>query len=250
VDYDYFEVKIPCNKEEVDAIEDFLLSIGACSVTYRDAEDMAILEPAPGEMPLWKDIEVTGMFTTDFSEDEILNRCLSCFNGRDIRLSVLKNRVWERTWLEHFKPMRFGNRTWIVPSEFEPPEENDINISLDPGLAFGTGTHATTALCLEWIDRNDIKDNVVMDFGCGSGILAIAALKHGAARAYCTDIDPQAIESTRLNAQNNDVVNGIEVVEQGYLGEIKNMDVILANILAGPLMTLTDPFYSMLNPGG
>lgn len=250
MDYDYFEVKIPCNKEEVDAIEDFLLSIGACSVTYRDAEDVAILEPAPGEMPLWNDIEITGMFTSEFSEGEILDSCNNKFQDREVRLVKLKNRVWERTWLEHFKPMKFGSHTWIIPSEFNPVEKQDINIYLDPGLAFGTGTHATTALCLEWIDNNKMESSKVIDFGCGSGILAIAALKHGAMKAYCTDIDLQAIESTRVNAKNNHVFEGIEIVEKEAFSDITNLDVILANILAGPLMTLTETFYSMLKPRG
>ena len=249
--YDYFEVKIPCNSSEVVGIEAFLLKIGACSVTYRDAQDVAILEPAPGKMPLWKDVEITSMFTLDeFSQEKIVKTLQEEFPTRLINSAKLANQIWERTWLEHFKPMQFGKSTWIIPSVFEAVDKNAINIYLDPGLAFGTGTHATTALCLEWIDNNELKDKTVIDFGCGSGILAIAALKHGVNKAYCTDIDPQAIESTLVNAENNQVLDGIEIIEQKQLPKLKNIDVVIANILAAPLMTLVDTFYAMLKDGG
>lgn len=249
-DYDYFEVSLFCNKSEIVSIEDFMLDLGACSVTYRDALDVAILEPAPGKMPLWQDIEVTAMFTKDFKEASVLNIVESRFADKRVTLERLKNQVWERTWLEHFKPMPFGENTWIIPSEYKAVDENAINIYLDPGMAFGTGTHATTALCLQWIDRYDLQDLQVMDFGCGSGILAIAALKHGANKVFCTDIDPQAIESTITNATNNNVSEGIEVVAGKDVTSISNLDVVLANILAAPLMTLVDVFYDLLKEDG
>jgi ribosomal protein L11 methyltransferase len=251
ISYDYFEVEIPCNSTEVDGIEAVLLEIGACSVTYRDAQDVAILEPAPGKMPLWKDIEITAMFTLEqYDQEQILKILQQKYPTRQISSEKLENQVWERTWLEHFKPMQFGVNTWIIPSVFEAVDENAVNIYLDPGLAFGTGTHATTALCLEWIDRNELTDKNVIDFGCGSGILAIAALKHGVNKAFCTDIDPQAIEATLVNAESNQVLEGIEVVEQNQLKELKNLDVVIANILAAPLMTLVDTFHGVLKEGG
>lgn len=251
VTYDYFEMKIPCDTSEVVGIEAYFLDVGACSVTYRDAQDMAILEPAPGKMPLWKAIEMTAMFTLDkHNVDQILLTTKQNYPDREIHAEKLKNQVWERTWLEHFKPMQFGENTWIIPSVFDAVDEEAINIYLDPGLAFGTGTHATTALCLEWIDANNLKDAKVIDFGCGSGILAIAALKHGAAKVYCTDIDPQAIESTIVNAENNHVLSGIEVVEPKAAPQLKNLDVVMANILAAPLMTLVETFHHILKEGG
>lgn len=249
-DYDYFEIKIPCQKSEIVSIEDALLSLGACSVTYRDAEDVAILEPAPGEMPLWQDIEVTGMFTKDFDEHTIQKAIENQFSEREIICEKLQNQVWERTWLEHFKPMLFGDSTWIIPSEFNVINEEAVNIMLDPGMAFGTGTHATTALCLEWIDAHELQGQKVIDFGCGSGILAIAALKHGAQTAFCTDIDPQAIESTLINAENNQVSEGIEIVAGNKVLELEKLDVVLANILAAPLMGLVKTFEKILKPGG
>jgi len=250
IDYDYFELKIPCHKSEIVSIEDTLLSLGACSVTYRDAEDVAILEPAPGEMPLWQDIEVTGMFSKGTDENSIQKKIKRAFPKREIICKKLANQIWERTWLEHFKPMLFGQSTWIIPSEFEIINEKAVNIMLDPGLAFGTGTHATTALCLEWIDEHDLKGLKVIDFGCGSGILAIAALKHGAKVAYCTDIDSQAIESTCINAENNNVSTGIQVVAVDEVLELKQLDVVLANILAAPLMGLVTTFEKILREGG
>ena len=249
-DYEYFEIKIPCETDEVDDCEAFLLIQGACSVTYRDAQDVAILEPAPGEMPLWKDLEVTAMFTRDHDEDKILKATRAQFLQRDIVCAKLQNQVWERTWLEHFKPMQFGDNTWIIPSVFEAVDASAINIYLDPGLAFGTGTHATTALCLEWIDANNLQGMNVIDFGCGSGILAIAALKHGASKVYCTDIDPQAIESTLSNTENNHVTAGIEVVASESVSLVKDLDIVMANILAAPLMSLVDTFNNMLKSGG
>ncbi len=247
---DYFEIKIPCQKSETDEYEDFLLTLGACSVTYRDGEDMAILEPAPGEMPLWNAVEITAMFTTEYDEKTIVDLTIKQFPQCVVKCSRLKNQVWERTWLEHFKPMQFGQKTWVIPSVFEAIDDQAVNIYLDPGLAFGTGTHATTALCLEWIDVHRLTGMDVVDFGCGSGILAIAALKHGAKQAFCTDIDPQAIESTISNAQNNKVLSGIKVVETSEIENLKHMDVVMANILAGPLISLVDTFDGLLKPGG
>jgi ribosomal protein L11 methyltransferase len=251
VSYDYFEVKIPCNHSQVDGLEAFLLEIGACSVTYRDAQDVAILEPAPGKMPLWQEIEMTAMFTlADFDVSEITSRIQDKYPKQPIVAQKLQNQVWERTWLEHFKPMQFGQDTWIIPSVFEAVDENAINIYLDPGLAFGTGTHATTALCLQWIDAHDLTDMNAIDFGCGSGILAIAALKHGANKVYCTDIDPQAIESTISNAANNHVLDGIQVVDGKEVKTLQNLDLVMANILAAPLLTLVETFSAMLKDKG
>ncbi|MBL4772942.1 MAG: 50S ribosomal protein L11 methyltransferase [Alcanivoracaceae bacterium] len=172
------------------------------------------------------------------------------FPQGNVLFEKLQNQVWERTWLEHFKPMRFGQRTWIIPSVFEAVDEKAINIFLDPGMAFGTGTHATTALCLEWIDANDMQGMKAIDFGCGSGILAIAALKHGADKVYCTDIDPQAIEATINNTRDNQVYAGIEVLAPDAVLALENLDVVMANILAAPLMTLVDTFYKILKPRG
>ncbi|MCF6318541.1 MAG: 50S ribosomal protein L11 methyltransferase [Proteobacteria bacterium] len=251
VTYDYFEVNIPCSQSEVDAVEACLLDLGACSVTFRDAQDVAILEPGPGKMPLWQDLEITAMFTLNEHKESAISEFIQeSYPNRSIHVAKLQNQVWERTWLEHFRPMQFGKSTWIIPSEFEAVDKDAVNIYLDPGLAFGTGTHATTALCLQWIDSSDLNNLEIMDFGCGSGILAIAALKHGAKTVYCTDIDPQAIESTLANAKNNQVDGGISVIDANNVSEIKNLDAVMANILAAPLLTLVETFHAMLKNNG
>ncbi len=250
MDYDYFEVKIPCKRDEVDAIEEHMLGMGACSVTFRDAQDMAILEPAPGAMPLWHELEITAMFVKDYKQAEITALVEKKYPKRPISCEKLQNQVWERTWLKHFKPMQFGKNTWIIPSEFAEVDKNAINIHLDPGLAFGTGTHATTSLCLQWIDAHELANKTLIDFGCGSGILAIAAVKHGATKVYCTDIDEQAIESTINNAKQNNVAQKLEIIHASELESLKKLDVVLANILAAPLMSLVTTFAQMLKTNG
>ncbi|VAW36105.1 Ribosomal protein L11 methyltransferase [hydrothermal vent metagenome] len=250
MEYEYFEIKISCIKSEADEIELLLLSIGACSVTYRDAKDTAILEPLPEQTPLWQDLQITAMFVKDNDEQRILTTIRKQLPAHEIVCERLQNQVWVRTWLEHFKPMLFGTRTWIIPSEFAAVDAKAVNIYLDPGLAFGTGTHATTALCLQWVDANNLQGMNVIDFGCGSGILAIAALKHGASKVYCTDIDPQAIESTLANAAKNYVRAGITVIAVDEVSMLENLDTVMANILAAPLMSLVDTFSHMLKTGG
>ena len=247
---DYFEIKVSCQKSDCESLQQTFESLGACSVTYRDAEDVAILEPAPGELPLWQKLDVTGMFTAEFDKKKLLARIQHDYPDSPVLCKDLENQVWERVWLKHFKPMKFGNSTWIIPSEYETPDKTGVNIYLDPGLAFGTGTHATTALCLKWIDENNLVSKTVMDFGCGSGILAIAALKHKAKKVYCTDIDQQAIESTKNNAEVNSVLDGIEFLEPKNFKQVEQQDVILANILAAPLMSLVETFDQFLKPQG
>lgn len=249
-EYEYFEIKVLCGKLEVHNLENELLAIGACSVTYRDAQDVPILEPAPGETPLWEDMEVTGMFTRDHNQKEILEKIKEYCPNRKVKCEMLQNQVWERTWLEHFKPMCFGKETWIIPSEFEVVDESAINIHLDPGLAFGTGSHATTALCLDWVDAHDMLQKRIIDFGCGSGILAIAALKHGARHVYCTDIDPQAIDSTLINAAANQVDGDIIIVSAKEVPDIEELDIIMANILVAPLIGLVNTFAEILKTNG
>ncbi|MCF6287732.1 MAG: 50S ribosomal protein L11 methyltransferase [Proteobacteria bacterium] len=250
VDYDYFEITLACTSKQVDDIEEHLMSLGACSVTFRDADDIAILEPGPGEIPLWQDIKITAMFSKDFDENNISLAIQNKYPQCQIDCNKLQNQIWERVWLQHFKPMQFGKNTWIIPSEFTAIDQKAVNIYLDPGLAFGTGTHATTALCLQWIDANDLQGKNIIDFGCGSGILTIAALKHQAKKVYCTDIDPQAIESTLLNCQQNNVQTGMQVVNPAEFSRLKNLDIIMANILAAPLLSLVTTFANMLKPNG
>lgn len=238
--------------EALDAgdVEEALLRLGACSVTLADAADDPVLEPGPGETPLWSRTRITGLFAGGTDMD-ILRAALQNDLGLDAlpahRVETLEDRAWEREWLKDFGPMRFGRRLWICPTGDDVDAAGAVVVRLDPGLAFGTGTHPTTALCLEWLDGLDLRDRAVLDYGCGSGVLAIAAMKLGAASATGVDIDPQALVATRRNAADNSVEVGVarpgEPIEGRY-------DVVVANILAGPLVEFADSITSRLAGGG
>ena len=243
------ELSSRCATARADELEQALFELGAVSVTFADAEDQAILEPGVGEMPLWQQVVVTGLFMDNSDFESIRQDFARRFPDTPLTVKNLPDQAWERAWLAHFKPMRFGDNTWVVPTGFEPPEPQAINLLLDPGLAFGTGTHDTTALCLEWIDRHDVKDQIVMDFGCGSGILAIAALLHGAREAWCTDVDPQAIEATLSNAEKNHVADRIRIIAPEKVHQAPPPGTLMANILAAPLIELEPIFAQLTAPG-
>jgi len=231
-------------------LSDLMHELGAVAVTLKEGGKEQILEPLPGETPLWSDTQVVGLFELDQDIQQILQdlkQMLGQIEFPDYSIEAIPDKDWERAWLNDFKPMRFGKKLWIVPSAFKPVEDDAINIFLDPGLAFGTGTHATTALCLRWLDQHGARGNKVVDFGCGSGILAIAAAKLGAIEVAAVDIDPQAVEATNVNAKNNGVENVIHTsLSDGF--EYKAADILLANILANPLMELAEVFNKMLKP--
>lgn len=219
-------------------VEQVFLRNGAQAVTFSDAGDQPVLEPLPGETPLWADTKITGLFDAghDFRrlEDDIRQSFHLSFLPPH-RVEVLVDRAWEREWLEHFKPMRFGRRLRVCPGNGVIDDNDAVVVRLDPGLAFGTGTHATTALALEWLDGLDLAGKRVLDFGCGSGILAIAALRLGAVAATACDIDGQALTAARENARRN-AVDGRLAVERDAGAPQEAFDVVLANILAGPLV--------------
>lgn len=223
---------------------------GAVGITYSDAKNNPIYEPLPGQMPLWDFIKLTALFDNKKQFEQQNLRLQAQFPSHEIITTQLRSQAWERAWLKHFKPMQFGQNSWIVPSGFEPVDSDAVNLHLDPGLAFGTGTHPTTALCLEWIDAHDVSGLHLVDFGCGSGILAIMALLHGAERVSCVDIDPQAIAATAANAEKNGVAERISFVETNQIQYLKNQDGIIANILAKPLLELNKTFYNMLDKKG
>lgn len=240
----WIEATIHVQSLDSEVVETALEELGAVAITYSDAADQPIFEPPLGTTPLWDNTLVTGLFTEDFDSaviETVLNTSLG-LQSNQLKMSVLDDQPWERSWLEHFEPLQFGKKLWIVPSAYEPPDPDGINILLDPGLAFGTGTHPTTALCLEWLDQNAaaITGSSVIDYGCGSGILAIAAALLGASEVLGTDIDPQALEATRDNAERNAVANKIklELVPDNDTNAPAAADVLLANILAGPLQEL------------
>jgi len=245
------ELTLRLAREQLEAAESLLLAAGAVSVTYRDAEDQPVLEPAPGETPLWDQVLVTGLFEADAdlaTLTALIRAQLPALQALDTR--QVEDQDWERAWMDDFRPMRFGQRLWICPSWDEPPAGDAISILLDPGLAFGTGTHPTTALCLEWLDAHPPAGLEVIDYGSGSGILAVAALKLGAARVTAVDIDPQALTATRDNAARNGVDDArLHVDYPEALGET-TADLVLANILAGPLVELAPAMAGRVRPGG
>ncbi|MBV5309608.1 50S ribosomal protein L11 methyltransferase [Chromatium okenii] len=235
--------------------ETFALNLelaGALSVTLGDAGDEPQLEPAPGETPLWSVVTVTALFDSDAETQAVVERLalhLTAQLGATPKIERIEDQVWERVWLDTFKPTRFGQRLWVCPHGQVPNDPNAVIVALDPGLAFGTGHHATTALCLEWLDGAALGGKTVLDFGCGSGILAIAALKLGAARAIAVDHDPQALTATHDNAAANGVAERLEIYAPEEL-PAELVDTVLANILAGPLITLAPRLIGLLRPAG
>jgi ribosomal protein L11 methyltransferase len=235
-----------------DKLSDYLESVGAVSVTYQDAGDQPVLEPLPGETPLWDQLIVTALFEANDDLSTVLTHIeiSSDWQVAKIGLQVLEDQDWERAWMDDFHPMQFGQQLWIYPSWAEIPNDADVKILLDPGLAFGTGTHPTTSLCLEWLDGHPPIDKTVIDYGCGSGILAIAAIKLGAKAVIATDIDEQALIATQDNMQRNQIPD--EKIA-GYLPEAMpqvKVDLLLANILSGPLVELSSVFADLVKPDG
>lgn len=225
---------------------------GALSVTLGDAGDEPQLEPGPGETPLWSEVTISALFESDADSQALLERL--ALNLRDQfgttpQIEPIADQVWERVWLDTFKPTRFGQRLWVCPHGQLPDDPQAVVVALDPGLAFGTGHHATTALCLEWLDSAELTGKTVLDFGCGSGILAIAALKLGAAHAIAVDHDPQALEATRDNAAANGVADRLDLCFPADLPD-RAVECVLANILAGPLITLAPQLIGRLHPHG
>ena len=225
-----------------DFAEEILTAHGAQAVSFLDGADSPILEPAPGETPLWPETVTVGWFTdnTDLSDAKTaLIATLSEGSALKLETQLTEDQDWVRIWLEHWPPQRFGEKLWVVPREKrnEVTDPEAIIVLLDPGLAFGTGTHPTTSLCLEWLSSAELAGKTVLDFGCGSGILAIAALRLGAARAVCVDIDPQALTATRNNAECNGVADRITTLLPEQFTAAAH-DVVLANILANPLISL------------
>lgn len=247
----WLQVRTTVAKDQVQLAETLLESLGAVSVILDDAQDQALLEPLPGEMPLWDQVIVTGLFYEDSDVEQLQGFLSTQLPSANVHHDYLEEQVWERAWMDHYEPIQCGDRLWIVPEWLTPPDTNAINLMLDPGLAFGTGNHASTFLCLQWLDKQDLKDKVVIDYGCGSGILGIAALLLGAKQVYAVDLDPQAVLSTQQNAALNKVEDKIwtglpEEFEQQFPD--LQADVIVANILAGPLMYLAPTFSALAKP--
>lgn len=238
-------------RDQAPALEDALLELGAVSVTLQDNADEPVFEPGIGETPLWAQTRVLALFEEQAETDAVIAGLAQRLGQvPPWRAEQLADQAWERAWMADFQPMRFGRRLWVCPSWCEPPDPNGVVLALDPGLAFGTGTHPTTALCLEWLDGQQLQGATVLDYGCGSGILAIAALLLGADRAIAVDNDPQALLATRDNAERNGIAPErllTYLPEQVPAGQCAGVTV--ANILAGPLQSLA-PTLAGLSANG
>jgi len=248
----WLQISFDVDSSEADLAAERLESAGASSVTFADAGDQPVLEPGPGETPLWPRIQISALFplaADPRSIDLNLNQPAPLSSRSGLFVSLLGDRDWEREWLRDFGPMRFGDRLWVCPGGQEPPSDDGIIVRLDPGLAFGTGTHPTTALCLEWLDGADLDGRTVVDYGCGSGILAISAALLGAHRVIAVDNDPQALTATRDNARRNGVAERLEICQPSGMPAVE-ADVVLANILSGPLQTLAPTLTAITRPGG
>ena len=232
-------------------LEEALTEAGAQAVSLTDAGDQPLLEPPPGETPRWDLAELTALFAADLPEDAIVGRLQAALGTRALppyRIHRLENQDWLTRWQADYHPVHVGGSLWICPHHREPVDPGAINVFIDPGLAFGTGTHPTTALCLRWLARAPLAGCRVIDYGCGSGILAIAAAKLGASEVWATDIDPQALEASAENARRNDVADRISLVSPESLpGDV---DAVLANILAGPLIQLAPALSRRVRSGG
>jgi ribosomal protein L11 methyltransferase len=239
----WLQLGLTTTEKHADAIGDALMKLGALSVTLMDAEDVPILEPAPGETPLWQNIEMMILFDAKIDTKVVLSQWKNDSHSKHTsneKFELLEDKDWEREWMDLFEPMKFGERLWICPSWKPVPDDKAVNVMLDPGLAFGTGTHPTTSLCLQWLDSLDLNGKTVIDYGCGSGILAIAALKLGASKVYAMDIDSQAVTATIDNAKRNSVYDDRLEVGKPEIIQGVVVDVVVANILAGPLNELAE----------
>ena len=243
-----FEVK----KSETDLVSEVLMGLGSVSITYSDALDDAIYEPPVGQTPLWDNVKVNALFSSEVNQKSIETSISDICDIVVIDTVQLEDRVWEDECQKDFPSMRFGKRLWVCPSwDTESILSNDsIVIHMDPGLAFGTGTHQTTSLCLEFLDSNPPKNLHVIDFGCGTGILAIAAAKFGAKSVIAIDNDPQAVLSSKENVAKNKCENTITTIHSINQGSDRKCDLLIANILANPLVELEPLFSDLVHTKG
>ena len=249
---DWNQISFEVNKNKVDLVSEVLTGLGSISISYFDALNNAIFEPPVGETPLWESIRITALFSSEINKQFITDSILEICNINVLDTLELEDRVWEEECQKNFPSMQFGKKLWVRPSWdslFELPSDAVI-INMDPGLAFGTGTHQTTSLCLEFLDENPPKGLDVIDFGCGTGILAIAAAKLGANSILAIDNDPQAVISSQENAVNNNCESVIHTIHSMENDEYRNCDLLIANILTNPLMELEPLFSGLLNPNG
>ncbi|WP_322529321.1 50S ribosomal protein L11 methyltransferase [Salinicola sp. LHM] len=253
----WLQLKASIAPEQAEWLEELLLAEGASAITLQDAHDEPVFEPDRGTTPLWSETVLTGLYDDLNEVEAMIERVRRAWAEQlpddpapQIEYELLADRDWEREWMDGFEPLRMGQRLWIVPSWHEAPDPDAVNLLLDPGLAFGTGTHPTTALCLGWLDAQDLAGRQVLDYGCGSGILAIAALKLGADTAVGVDIDPQALQASRDNAERNQIDEASLILDYPEKIGRGEFEVVVANILAGPLIEMAPTIAARVRPAG
>ncbi|MEH6548986.1 MAG: 50S ribosomal protein L11 methyltransferase [Pseudomonadales bacterium] len=248
----WIQLQFEIEPAQSEALEDAMLLLGCSAVTFEDRADQAIYEPLPGTTPLWSETRLTGLFDAETDMQSLLVQLDGlCGPLPRHRVEILEDKDWEREWMIDYHAMCFGQRLWICPSWQEPPEPTAVNLMLDPGLAFGSGTHPTTGLCMEWLDANNCTDKHIIDYGCGSGVLAVAALLLGARQAIGVDIDPQALIATQENARRNGIQSErLHTYVPDQFATDVEADIVLANILAGPLIELSSIISQLVKPGG
>jgi ribosomal protein L11 methyltransferase len=249
----WWQLSVNCHASNLEQVEDLLLELGALSISLADAEDEPLYEPLPGDTPIWQHSIVTGMFNSGIAQETLYQQFVAKLPAElvsEVRQHELQDEDWEQAYKQHFNPIQCAQKLWIVPSWCRPPDPDAINITLDPGMAFGTGSHPTTALCLAWLGENDVSQQQVIDYGCGSGILAIAACKLGANQVVAIDIDPQALRATELNSQANQIAGEkIQILLPDQMNSSK-VDLLIANILSGPLVKFAPRFAELVKPDG
>lgn len=242
----WYELRIEnCLPEDVDLLSNFLEEEGSLSLTLTDKNDDPVLEPLPGTTPLWPEVILTALYDDENLAHKTAANLQTDYPHLHYHITVLQNQDWISLGIEGIKPQQFGQRLWVCPDWSSCPDQEAVNLILSPGLAFGTGTHPTTSLCLRWLDTAQLNEKTMIDYGCGSGILALAAIKLGLKKAYAVDIDPQALQATYDNAFTNKIepsqlITGLPDILS------KPVDILIANILLNPLIDLKDVFHSLL----
>ncbi|HAT8831546.1 TPA: 50S ribosomal protein L11 methyltransferase [Legionella pneumophila] len=245
----WFQLKIEhCPNDKIEEITEELEEYGALSITLTDKNDNPVLEPEPGTTPLWPEVIIHALFAQAEEAQYVREQLVAKRPSLHCSLELLADKNWERAWMDDFRPQRFGNRLWVCPTWLPPPEPDAVNLMLDPGLAFGTGTHATTSLCLTWLEQTDLKNKSIIDYGCGSGILSLAAIKLGAKHVYAVDIDNQALQATQSNAHSNHITESQLSISTPEA--LQNpVHLVIANILLAPLISLKERFHQLLPSG-
>nr|AIM47460.1 50S ribosomal protein L11 methyltransferase [uncultured bacterium] len=244
----WIQINTTVSEALAEPLSDAFMEVNAASVTFADAKDQPIFEPEIGTTPIWNQTKVIGLFDAEADIPAVINQLATLIPdvpAERYNIEALEDKDWIRAWMDQFQPMQFGSRLWIVPSWCDIPDPKAVNLMLDPGMAFGTGTHPTTALCLTWLDQNPPTDLTVIDYGCGSGVLALAAEKLGAKQVKGTDIDPQAIIASQQNADRNNANIEFKLVKDFQSDPV---DLLIANILAGPLKELAPEFIRLMKP--